>query len=519
MTTLSAGEIRAHETITTSSRSLSFWLLVSLCIFSALLARCCYMVRPFDSDGSMFIFMGRLITEGGRFCHEFSDNKFPTVGLITSVAWRAFGPVWRQYILLETAMSLLGACLLARMAGRRFGEHAVTPTLLYAIVHLNICFVVFGGFQLETLQMFFSILAAGAALELLDSGDWRDGITLGLATGCAMMLKPTGASVAIATLLTLLVFPSIADGKPAAGTRLIALRRASISMAIGVSLPAAVTLFYLIRSDNLHDMPALYRQISLYAKNSSWDAWDLIKPATVSILGGFPMLVRGGIFRRGRDRLNIPINRSATFFAMAWLALELFGVVAQRRMYAYHFMVMGPPMALLFGLLPRRDRLAPLAASLIPMCLFSIYGASLVIGLGYQGREHLEESDYLLTHTTSADSVWEDDAARLWLETGTQPGARYPLTFLFANYDSAGLEYGSQIIRDFEHRQPKYIVLRADFEPFLAHQGHEILELNRFAVRRENFVTAWRNIRSFVLANYVKETRIGREEIYRRRES
>ena len=60
--------------------------LVALCAFSAVLGRLCYLLRPFDSDGSMFIYMGRLVSEGGRFCHDLVDNKFPTVGLLTSAS-------------------------------------------------------------------------------------------------------------------------------------------------------------------------------------------------------------------------------------------------------------------------------------------------------------------------------------------------------------------------------------------------------------------------------------------------
>ena len=69
------------------------------------------------------------------------------------------------------------------------------PTLLYAVVYLNFTFAVFGGFQLETIQAFFSTLAAGAFLEMLgEAGDWRDAFTAGLASGVAAMLKPTGLS-------------------------------------------------------------------------------------------------------------------------------------------------------------------------------------------------------------------------------------------------------------------------------------------------------------------------------------
>jgi hypothetical protein len=78
----------------TSHIDIRMWLLLCLCVISAILGRLCYIVRPFDSDGSMFIYMGRLISEGGRFCHDLVDNKFPSVGLVTSVPWRLLGANW-----------------------------------------------------------------------------------------------------------------------------------------------------------------------------------------------------------------------------------------------------------------------------------------------------------------------------------------------------------------------------------------------------------------------------------------
>ena len=137
--------------------------------------------------------------------------------------------------------------------------------------------------------------------------------------------------------------------------------------------------------------------------------------------------------------------------------------------------------------------------------------------MGYQGRERLEVSDYLVAHGTPTDAVWLTDSARVLLETGMQSGSQLPLSFLFANSDSAPLEFSQRILRDFDLRLPEFVVLRGDFEEMLAHQGHEILELDRFPVRRENYCIAWRNIRAYVIRNYVKEIRIGRQEIYRRR--
>ncbi|MBC8107258.1 MAG: hypothetical protein H7Z14_11760 [Anaerolineae bacterium] len=56
------------------------WLLLALCVLSAILGRLCYLIRPFDSDGSMFIYMGRLISEGGRFATSWSTTNFRVSG-------------------------------------------------------------------------------------------------------------------------------------------------------------------------------------------------------------------------------------------------------------------------------------------------------------------------------------------------------------------------------------------------------------------------------------------------------
>ena len=126
----------------------------------------------------------------------------------------------------------------------------------------------------------------------------------------------------------------------------------------------------------------------------------------------------------------------------------------------------------------------------IPVCLFSVYGASLLIGRGYQGRERLEVSDYLaIACTRRVMRCGRTTARDLLLETGMPCGSQLPLPFLFANSDQAGLIYSRRIIRDFELRLPEYVVLRGDFEKMLDDQGREILELNRFPIRRSNFCT------------------------------
>ncbi|MBC8107259.1 MAG: glycosyltransferase family 39 protein [Anaerolineae bacterium] len=422
--------------------------------------------------------------------------------------WKFFGANWMSYVLLGGAMSFIGCAMLTRIATRHFGAHAKWPALLFAIVYFNFNFAVFGGFQLETIQSFFTILAAGAALEWLRDRDWRDALLLGLASGCAAMCKPTGIAVVGACAIAFILSNRRLSWN---------ITRHAAALAAGFLFPGIVVVAHLLHTDTLKDMPVLAQQISAYAANSSWDAVDWTKPLTILILGGFPLFVRGAIFRREKDRLSAQIDRAPFTFVLAWLILETIGVVAQRRMYAYHFLVLVPPLTLLYAMLPRQVRVKPLGMSLIPTAIFSIYGASLVLEICYTGQQKSEVGAYVSARSSSADSVWKDDAAKLWLETGCRPATRFPITFLFANYDDAPIEYVAQMLGDFSRTRPKYIVLPAQRARMVKHQSDHIVELARFPRRRENFQIAWQKIFDYVDRRYVLETRIGNDAIYRLR--
>src|SRR5262245_56137571 len=193
--------------------SIAWWSLFGITIAAALFGRLCYLLRPFDADAAMFIYMGKLTSEGGRLCHDLIDNKFPSVGLMTSVPWRLFGSEWAGYVALGTLLSAIGVIVLARAASRHLGPQSVLPVTLFAIVYLNLTAAVFGGFQLETMHIFFAVLGALAAMEALRSDNAWDAFVVGLSAGCAAMLKPTGFAVAGAFLIALVL------GGPARGAR------------------------------------------------------------------------------------------------------------------------------------------------------------------------------------------------------------------------------------------------------------------------------------------------------------
>src|SRR6185369_13420776 len=114
---------------------------------------------------------------------------------------------------------------------------------------------------------------------------------------------------------------------------------------------------------------------------------------------------------------------------------------------------------------------------------------------------------YLLLHTQTGDAIWREDGARILLETNRRPGSRYPLTFLFTNHDTAPLEYGGAILRDFEITRPKYIVLFTNFESWLDHKSSFYTELRRRPLRRQNYLTAWHGIGDYVREHYEAEAR------------
>ena len=491
----------------TASRATGRWVLVGTCLVAALVGRLSYLAQPFDNDGAMFVYLGRVAGEGGRFCHDVIDNKFPTVGLMTSLGYRCFGSWWPGYVLVQTAMGVGGALLLARSAGRHLGAAARLPAVLFALVYFNLYVAVYGGFQLETMQCFFAILAAGAAMEALGGNRCaRDAFVVGLAAGCAAMLKPTGGAVLAAFAIA----------------TVCACRRTPVNLlchagaaACGLAIPAAVTLAYLIGTDVLGDMPALYRQIARYAAETPFEPIDLLKPATVLIVVGFPLLVRGWIGRR--DRVESEATRPVLVFLTAWLAVEFLGALAQRRMYPYHFLPLAPPAALLFAAIPRRDRIAGLAAALLPAAVASIVAGAFFIAKVDEKRDRTAATAYLLAHARPGDRVWQDWMARTLIETGLEPGARVPLTFLFMNDDTAPQAFAAMMLDDFERLAPTYVFLHTDLEARLGDVTSRSPELVGNPTRAENYRRAYRGIERYVKVHYVAEARVGRETVYRRR--
>src|SRR5438477_11472204 len=138
-----------HDSIPISRppRSATWYVLLAVLLLVAAISRLSHFFRPMEGDGPVFIYMGKVVSEGGRWGDDIVDNKFPTVGLMASFCWRIFGSYWPAYVMLGAGMSAGATWVLARAARRNFDADAADATLLFAIVYLNFSWIVwiFGG--------------------------------------------------------------------------------------------------------------------------------------------------------------------------------------------------------------------------------------------------------------------------------------------------------------------------------------------------------------------------------------
>jgi hypothetical protein len=496
------------------NRAGSYWFL-AICTLCALIGRAAFLKYPFLVDSGVFVYTGKVVADGQHLYRDFFDTKFPGVGLFMAFPWRLFGNHWFPYIVVQTLASLGGAAMLARTATRRIGAHATIPTAVATLVYLNFVPFVFGGFQLETIQSFFSIIAACAAIEALSENDWRDSLLAGLAAGVAAMLKPTGLAVVGAFALAALFHWR------ALGARNVL--RHAFAVAVGVLIPTLGTLAWIVRSGTWGDMPALLHQISLYGSQSPFDVFELTKPLIVMFFAAFPVFVRYWIFRRGESIATARVPRPAgplVFFAVAWAILEMIGIVMQARMYAYHFLVFAAPAALLYGMLPRSQRTAPMALGFAPLLIwslcYSIPDTAHVVAAGF-GPSPV--SRYLAAHTTAGDSIWADQVSRYVIETDRPQGSRYPHAFFWVNYDDAPQDYCRVLLQDFAQRRPKYIVLEKKLDRWIDGAAEGVTGLALRPQRAQNFRAAWTDLRQYVSENYQLETEIGSQAIWVRKTS
>jgi hypothetical protein len=485
-------------------------LLIALLVIVAMLPRVAFLARPFESDAGLYIYMGKALATDQTLYHDFYETKLPGVPLMTAGLYRLFGDQWWAYVMLQAIMTLIAAHLLARSAARASRMPTVAvPTFLFALVFLNFSFVAYRGFQLETVQTFLACIAATFGIKSLARNRRRYAFLVGLFAGSAAMIKPTALAVAGAFALTRII-----QLKPKWFSDLILL-------ALGTLIVPAAVLAWTWRAGLLSDMPALLREISIYASQTPlmWD--DLFKPLVAILVGGFAF-VTAAVFRRRaivEDGECVRATPGCFFFIGTWLVFEALGIFVQRRMYAYHFLPLAAPLALLFGAACRRGRPHWVyAAAFAPILALSITPMRADLkALFTKGQHNLPESDYLLAHAAPSDTVVGDSIERPLMETHLRCGARYAHLFYFASHDDAPLTFGQQFLSDLEARRPIWAVFETNRAAHRQRQCQDLPMLSQRPLRRERFLDMWNQIDAYLLEHYEPAITLDHVTVFRRK--
>jgi len=484
------------------------WLTLIICGICALVGRLAYLRHPWDGDAAILVYSGKAIAQGARFGYDICDNKFPTAALWNAMWWRALGSFWPGYVLAGLFMVAIAIAILTGIARKYAGRDAVLPTLLFALVYVNFCPALFGGFQLETTLTLTAAAAAVFAMSALITGRCLPAFICGLISGCAVYLKPTGLSVA-ATFVGIQFLQSLNWIKSPDGFTFRRMIWQWTALLAGLLIPIAMAVIYLWAADTLQDMPRLYRQISDYAQNSVWDVYTTLKILLAAIALAVPMWVR----RRLGFRNSMSVLAT---FAAAWLTIEFLGVIAQRRMYGYHFLVLAAPAALLFGQIPAKPRWSTLLLPLAPAIFFSMWACSWQL-FGRPDSPRLAVSDYLLQHARPSDTVWMDNMPRLLMETGLRPASRHLITLPFYNTDASPMQMGSELLSDLAKHPPTYIIIPTDARAMLTKQCQFMAELADRPQRRQNYCAVWNTLFDFIDKNYQPASALGDRTIYTHR--
>ncbi|MGC4033364.1 MAG: hypothetical protein QM754_16860 [Tepidisphaeraceae bacterium] len=401
----------------------------------------------------LFVYMGKMLGQGGRIGIELIDNKLPTVSLVMWLPYQLIGAWWPGYALLSVVLACVGVWAIAKAAAE-VHRSSLLPTAVMAAAWMSFPLVVFSAFKLEHLTVPLCAVAAWLFVRLCKYRLTRDAFLIGLVAGIAAMAKPNALAVLAAAGLVVVSWRELT-----AKTRF----RFAAAMAVGVLIPAMIVLGYLVFSGAITALPAVYQQVRTYNQNSVWH-WQLVgfKALAILFLLGLPFVMRSLGERRWAEPRESNLHTPVLWFALIWFAVEVIGVAMQGRMYGYHFLPITAPAALLFGLVPRRVKAFPLVVNAVPVLIIAVFWAYFAMLSTKTPADRLAAIDYIKSNTAAGDSVWIDENARILVETDLKPGSRIPLTFIFSNDDTSPTKYGGMLCDDLHNRRPKFVVLPTD---------------------------------------------------------
>ena len=200
---------------------------------------------------------------------------------------------------------------------------------------------------------------------------------------------------------------------------------------------------------------------------------------------GYPLLMRGWVFRR--DRTRQPINAPVLIFALCWFAIEAAGVTMQGRMYKYHFLVLAPPAAgLVWNASSKRSAVSAVCGTCVAAIAVDAWLDSPRSGNLFTSAATCFKRLSSVARAPGRSCLGRRDAAASWSKHGLRPGSRYVTTFLWANDDDSATKQCAAMIDDFKQRRPEHIILPSDVDSHVRTyvDGIEELSATRTGPRR-----------------------------------
>jgi hypothetical protein len=492
-------------------------VLITVCILFALISRLAWLGRPFFNDAGLYVAIGKVVADGGRFYSDIWDTKLPSVAALMWPIYLVFGRSWFLYVICQLVLAIAAAFLISRASLKLFGRESSLVTLVYGLLYFSNMAFTGSGFQLETIQLFFSSAAAFVYASVISTSSRNKGqlgkwMLIGVLAAIGAMAKPTSLAVLVAIVYTMTVGGQDVVRQTAA-KRLIAL-----FTGVGIVAVANVAIFQ-VTTDPSQFVRTL-GEISAYSSGTPWSHIFSLKTVLYVLLACTPHIVLGCLSIHERTQVLAAGRRSIVFVTL-WLMLEVVGIVVQKRAYGYHFLPALAPASLLLGIVPIRTerwKLAVLAVSVVPAIA---YGSYLVT---QQRRYFTGQTDPVVAiselirqNSNSTDAVFSDPLGALVVLSDRPPGARLGMMIQFINDDEAPRRFSKELLDDLQSRRPLYVVVPSSAVLEARLQGWEsqpILRENQ--ARRDEFRSAWTKYLGYVHENYKVRQHIGGSDIYRR---
>ncbi len=331
------------------------------------------LLYPLHADQATFAYIGDLWLHGGVPYRDAWDIKGPGVFAIYAVAQLAFGRSMMSAHLVDLIATVVAAAGLYALA-RKAGSPQAAP---FAAAVFGLAYYTGFGYQ-ETAQVesFAAPVAVGFVYGIWrcrESNRSRCWLLAGLCIGVLMLLKVV--FVLLAPLYVIALSGPIGKGRKRGRSLCL------LWSLLGGAIPFALTFAYFFLKGAAGELPRLLAAQQAYARPDDLRAvatWSASQTAqfvrqrpfliwlAVFALGTLKLPVSGALRRLRRDLDEPPgemdrhplrerldpagADRAAVRAIWLWLGLTVVIVGLQWRCYAYHFLVVLPPLALLSGI-------------------------------------------------------------------------------------------------------------------------------------------------------------------------